>query len=116
MVYAVWGIGPRSLSWVRDSYSKRFGIESSYRQLNQGRIRTSTRSPLLRLLFVGLALLLRNVYVWLHWEVLAHKRRGRRRVDLNQLPLKAMLAWLQHRAEEFLGLRTEVWSERPMLT
>ncbi len=39
--------------------------------VKQGLIRTSTRSPRLWLLFVGLALLWRNVYVWLHWEVLA---------------------------------------------
>ncbi len=33
------------------------------------RIRTCTRDPLLRLLYVAVALLLpRNIWVWLHWE------------------------------------------------
>src|SRR4029077_1051537 len=86
-LYAYWGVQPSRVTWVRETYRKRFGIESSYRQLKEGLIRTSTRSPQLRLLFVGLALLLRNVYVWLHWEVLARRRRGYRVVDLNQLPL-----------------------------
>jgi putative transposase len=90
----------------------RFGIESIYRQLNVARIRTSTRNPLLRLWYVGLALVLRNVYVWLHWAVLAARRRGLRRVDLNQLPLRALLRWL---AEQWFGLRDQLSSECPML-
>jgi Transposase DDE domain len=114
-VYAYWGVKPGSVSWVVETYRQRFGIESSYRQLNQGRIRTSTRSPLLRLLYVGLALILRNVYVWLHWEVLAYKRRGYRVVDLCQLPLKAMLQWLEKVVEDLLGLRTERETQRPLL-
>jgi hypothetical protein len=112
-LYAVWGLQPSSVAWVRETYRKRFGIESSYRQLNQTRIRTSSRSPLLRLLFVGLALVLRNVWVWLHWEVLAHKRRGRRRVDLDQLPLRALLHWLQKVVEAIFGVKESVESERP---
>src|SRR5207244_13407579 len=102
---AAWGWAPTSGARVRQTYRQRFGIESSYRQLNQARIRTSSRSPLLRLLFVGLALVLRNVYVWLHWEVLARKRRGKRRVDLKQLPLRAVLAWLVRVVEAVLGAK-----------
>jgi hypothetical protein len=112
-LYAYWGLRPASVGWVRQTYRKRFGIESSYRQLKEGLIRTSTRSPQLRLLFVGLALLLRNVYVWLHWEVLAYQRRGYRAVDLNQLPLKAVLRWLAAWAEERFGLNLERPAERP---
>ena len=111
-VYAFWGFQPSSLTWVRQTYRRRFGIESSYRQLNQARIRTSSRSPLLRLLFVGLALVLRNVWVWLHWEVLAQRRRGRRLVDLDQLPLRAMLHWLQQVVEELFGPTRTIESER----
>jgi len=112
-LYALWGLSPRSIAWVRDAYRQRFGIETSYRQLNQTRIRTSSRSPQLRLLFVGLALVLRNVWVWLHWEVLAKKQRGRRRVDLNQLPLRAMMHWLQQVAEDLLGVKDSQSSQRP---
>jgi len=31
-------------------------------------------------------LLLRNVWVWLHWEVLSHPRRGGRKIDLTGYP------------------------------
>jgi hypothetical protein len=115
-VYAFWGIQPSSLTWLRETYRLRFGIESSYRQVHQARIRTSTRQPLLRLLYVGVALLLRNLWVWLHWEILAARRRGRRRVDLTRLPFRAMLLWLQHVIEELLGHDDVLQTQRLMQT
>lgn len=42
-VDASWGITPRRVDWVKDTYRKRFGIETSYRQMNQCRIRTTTK-------------------------------------------------------------------------
>jgi hypothetical protein len=115
LVYAYWGLKPSSFIWVRETYRLRFGIESSYRQLHQARIRTTTRDPLLRLLFVGLALILRNVWVWLHWEVLSHPRRGGRRLDLAQLPFRAMLSWLRHLCESFFGFQDSRCSDHPVL-
>jgi len=75
-VYAVAGL-PRGLRprQVYQLYRQRFGIESSYRQLHQVRARTTTRSPVLRLLLVGLALILVNLYVTLR-TVLAQPRRA----------------------------------------
>jgi putative transposase len=116
LVYAYWGLQPASVTWVRDTYRRRFGIESSYRQLHQARIRTTTRDPLMRLLFVGLALILRNVWVWLHWTVLSHPRRGGRRLDLEQLPFRALLSWLGHLCETLLGFQDARRSERPLLS
>jgi Transposase DDE domain len=114
LVYAFWGLQPSSTRWVRETYRKRFAIETSYRQLHQGRARTSTRNPEVRLLLVGVALVLRNVWVWLHYAVLSTPRRGNRKYNLERLTLKAMLLWLQHQAEEELGRRDEIASERPM--
>src|SRR5262249_44679937 len=49
LVYAYGGgLVPGSYPWVQETYRRRFGIEASYRQLEQARIRTSTRDPLLR--------------------------------------------------------------------
>ena len=94
----------------------RFGIETTYRQLQQARIQTCTRDPLLRLLYVGIALILRNIWVWLHWEVLSDPRRGGRRVNLNRLVFRKMLHWLQHLAEALFGFCDEICSKRPMPT
>lgn len=112
-VYAYWGIQPRSTRWVADTYRQRFGIETSYRQLREARIKTCTRDPKVRFFFIGLALILRNIWVWLHWDVLSSPRRGRRQICLERLRFKAMLLWLLHVAESLLGIADEAFTERP---
>ena len=115
LVYAYGGgLKPGSYRWVKETYRSRFAIETTYRQLQQARIRTCTRDPLLRLLYVAVALILRNVWVWLHWQVLAERRGAGRRVDTNRLPFRAMLLWLQHWAEDLLGVRDEIQAKYPM--
>lgn len=114
LVYALGGkLQLSSYQGVKDTYRSRFAIETSYRQMHQARIRTCTQDPLLRLLYVGIALVLRNVWVWLHWEVLAERRRGHRRIDLQQMTFRHMLLWLQHYAEQWLGICEETQAERP---
>ena len=115
-VYAYWGFRPSSPRWVAETYRKRFGIETSYRQMNEARIKTCTRSPLLRFLFVAIALILRNVWVWYHWEVLSSPRRGGRRLNLERLRLKTLMLWLQQVAISVLGLQNETTTERQLET
>jgi putative transposase len=114
LVYGFWGLQPSSYQWVKETYRSRFAIETSYRQLHQARIRTCTRDPLLRLLYVGIALVLRQVWVWLHWEILSHARRGGRRIDLGPLSVRKLLVWLQHLIEETFGIRDELLAEHPL--
>jgi hypothetical protein len=114
LVYACWGVEGHSCEWVRETYRSRFGIESSYRQMNQARGRTTTRRPELRLLYVGLALVLRNEWVWLHFEVLSSPRRGGRSINLERLRLRAMLHWLLEVIEETYGTIGETATERPL--
>ena len=94
LLYATWGVTHRPLSWIRATYRSRFGIESSYRQSHQARIRTSSRKPALRLLFMGVALVLRNVWVWLHAEVMAQPQRGARHLRPHALRFARLLVWL----------------------
>ena len=112
LVYACWGVKGRSCAWVRETYRTRFGIESSYRQMNQARGRTSTRRPELRLLYVGIALVLRNEWVWLHFEVLSTPRRGGRSIRLERLRLRTLLHWLLQVIEEAFGTIGETHTER----
>jgi putative transposase len=93
-LYATWGLKHRPLSWMRQAYRRRFGIEASYRQVHQAKIKTSSRNPVLRLLFVGVALVLRKVWVWLHAEVIAQPRRGGRHLQAASMRLTRMLVWL----------------------
>jgi len=114
VVYACWGVKGRSCAWVRETYRTRFGIESSYRQMNQARGRTSTRRPELRLLYAGIALVLRNEWVWLHFEVLSTPRRGGRLIRLERLRLRAMLHWLLQVIEKAFGTIEETQTERQL--
>ena len=114
LVYARWGAGGRSCAWARETYRTRFGIESSYRQMNQARGRTSTRRPGLRLLYAGLAPLLRNEWVWLHFEVPSTPRRGGRLIRLERMRLRAMPHWLLQVIEKAYGTTDEAPTERPL--
>ena len=114
LVYAYWGFDPPSPWQVSQVYRTRFGVESSYRQMNQCRARTCTRSPAVRLFLVGVALVLRNVWVWLHWEVLSGKRRGGRALRPEALTVKALLLMLLQVAAELLGCAGGTRTGRPV--
>jgi len=114
LVYAYWGWNPPPAAQVSELYRSRFGIETSYRQMNQCRARTCTRKPAVRLLLVGVALVLRNVWVWLHWEVLSQPRRGRRRVRLELLSVKALLLMLLEIAVKRFGFTDAILTQRPI--
>jgi len=48
-------------------YKDRFGIKTTYRIKNQCRIRTTRKNPVTRLLFVALAFIRVNLWVYLLW-------------------------------------------------
>lgn len=112
LIYAFWGFQPKTTQWIVQVYRQRFGIETSYRQLGEACIKTTTRNPTLRLLFVGIALFLRNVWVQLHWHYLATPRRGARQLNLDKLRFRTLLTWLTHLAEETFGTNDIIIAER----
>src|SRR3954470_16524542 len=112
LIYAYWGYQPSSPEAVFTTYRLRFGIETSYRQMHEGRIRTTTRNPVVRLLYVGIALVLRNLWVWLHYEILSMPRRGGRVILLERLRWETLLLWLLHVVEEELGTDDATYTER----
>jgi putative transposase len=112
LVYAYWGYRPASPDAVFATYRLRFGIETSYRQMHEGRIRTTTRRPDVRLLYVGIALVLRNLWVWLHYTVLARPRRGGRVILLERLRWETLLLWVLHVVEEAFGIADVTYTER----
>lgn len=114
LVYAYWGWEPPAAACVSQLYRSRFGIETSYRQMNQCRARTCTRDPAVRLFLVGVALVLRNVWVWLHWEVLSASRRGRRELRLELLSVKALLLMLLSVAVDLFGFTDVIHTQRPV--
>jgi putative transposase len=67
-VYALWRVDLSTARSAQESYRRRFRIESSYRLLETGRGRTSSRDEGLRLWYVVLAVLLVNQYLRLRRE------------------------------------------------
>lgn len=112
LVYAYWGYRPASPEAVFTTYRLRFGIETSYRQMHEGRIQTTTRRPVVRLLYVGIALVLRNLWVWLHYVILSRPRRGGRVILLERLWWDTLLLWLLHVVEELYGVNDVAYTER----
>lgn len=93
LLFAAWRIRGTPTE-IRERYRKRFGIETSYRQMRQGRIYTCTRNPRLRLFFVAVSLLLRNLWVWLHALRLAEGPAHNITLHLERLRFKRMLDWI----------------------
>jgi len=93
LLYAAWGVGGSPVE-IRELYRKRFGIEASYRQLGQARIRTCTTDPVLRLFFVLVALVLRNVWIWLHFTYFAERGGPEPTLHLECLRFRRMLNWI----------------------
>jgi putative transposase len=100
LIYAVYAVGAILPQQIHDLYRRRFGIESGYRQLHQVRARTTSQNPAVRLLLVGLALLILNVYLALRriWLTVRHFGRRTRRLWLTLKRLALMLFRLiEHR-------------------
>lgn len=99
-VYAFggWGAGgarsqARRAALARRWYKRRFGIETSYRQMRACKARTTRKDAGYRLLLVGLALILRQAWVWLTAQV-ARQLKLRPSEWVAILPLAKMADWL----------------------
>ena len=88
-----------SLSSLHQDYRRRFGIESSYRLKNLCRLRSTTKNPVVRLLFVALAFIIVNVWIYLLWKFLRVPRSGGSVVLRRLFPLRQMLEFLSHAVE-----------------
>ena len=93
---------------VRKRYRRRFGIESSYRLMEQVRARTTSPSAGLRFLLMGLALVLVNVWICLHWLYLRVPGRGPRRVARGRFRLDRLARFLTRAIERHYGVVTAV--------
>jgi putative transposase len=83
--------------------------------MHEARIRTTTRRPDVRLLYVGIALVLRNLWVWLHYAILSMPRRGGRVILLERLKWETLLLWLLHVVEEAFGCDDVTYTERDVM-
>lgn len=84
-------------------YRRRFGIESSYRQMNRVRARTSSTDPALRLLYVGVAFLILNPWVVLKRRMACDVHRQGKRHNHRGFTILRMCRFLIRAIERRLG-------------
>ena len=97
---------------VYEMYRLRFGIETSYRMMNQVRARTCSRKPSLRLLLLGIAFVILNLWSFIRWQWLGQPRRGGRLVDGKSFHLHRMARMICRAVEAIYGCVLSV--PRPM--
>jgi putative transposase len=100
--YAVYGVKAQPKQ-VYEMYRLRFGVETSYRMMNQVRARTTSRKPGLRLLLVGIAFTILNLWAYIRWAWLGRPRRGGRLVDGKLFHLKRMARMISRAVEAIYG-------------
>ena len=113
--YVLLGQIQSPLHQIYEEYRLRYGIESTYRLMNKARARTSSRSPGLRLLFVGIALILVNIWVFLKWTYLGLPRRGGRDVLEEFFPLTMFKQFLLEAIKAIYGAVQSVSLPRAIL-
>ncbi len=104
--FAYYGTKSNRAGWFFETYRKRFGIETSYRQMHECRIRTSTRKPELRLLYFALAMLMRNCWICFERTFVMNNGRRRRQERENYFSFKDLLERLRKFLEEDLRVLT----------
>ncbi|WP_416673070.1 hypothetical protein [Egbenema bharatensis] len=76
---------------------------------NGCRIRTTSKNPVTRLLFVALAFILVNLWVYLLWFFVSRTQRGGRVVYRELFSLKTMLEFLSQAVERHFPVITAIY-------
>ena len=71
--------------------------------MNEARIKTCTRDPRLRLLFAAIALVLQNVWVWIHFQLAKGKFNEEPQLFLELIRFKEMMLWITQTIQQALG-------------
>jgi hypothetical protein len=114
LVFACHGLKKLPPADVAALYRRRFRIETSYRQMHEGLAMTTTKNPVYRLLLVLIALVLRNLWVWLHWAILAGRApNGKRVLRFELMRARTMLHYLVQYLDRKLGVQKNIVIPNP---
>ena len=103
--YAMWKypFSLKSLHGIHQRYRYRFGIEVSHRMWEMARGRTTSKKSVIRLLFVGIAVLFYCVWVKLSHHLSLMADKGVRRKVRRQLTFQSFLTSIRRKVEEMMG-------------
>ncbi len=87
-----------------ERYRRRFGIESSYREMGEGLAMTTSRRMVVRVLLVGLGMVLRNLWLFLREGIL----KGMGRVYHHRFSFRRVLGMLRRGLEVKFGFVDEI--------
>lgn len=94
-----------NLNWtprqVYKKYRRRFGIECSYRILRQAKVFTNSRNPALRFFFLGLSLLIQNLWVLIRWLGTRRPSKGRYKMQSSFLRFDRFCKFLIRAVERY---------------
>ena len=94
---------------VFELYRHRFGIETSYRQMNQVRARTTSRNPAVRLLLVGLAFIIFNLYITHREHIAICLKNPAGPISKYWLTLRRLVRMIAHAVEKLFDLADAVF-------
>jgi putative transposase len=94
---------------VFEMYRQRFGIETSYRQMNQVRARTTSRNPVIRLLLVGLAFVIFNLYITNRPQIAICLKNPTEPISKYWLTLRRLVRMIAHAVENLFDLADAVF-------
>jgi hypothetical protein len=93
---------------VQQRYRRRFGIESSYRQLGEVRAHTNSRNAALHFFFLALALVLLNVWTFLRCLCTRVIGPGPFRLDVGAFRLARFRAFVRRAIEQRFGTTASI--------
>ena len=93
---------------IYNEYRLRFGIETSYKKKNESLPRTSSRNPVLRLLYTGVSLFLVNTWIFITWKFLSQKRQGTRRLLTSEFIYERFCELLFNALKEIFKFRPKI--------
>src|SRR6056297_1137583 len=104
--YVACDLADRTPKEVETLYQKRSAIETAFRTMREARARTSTTDPAVRLVFILVSFLLRNLWLIVRWGVLATPRRGGRALPV-WFRFEVFREWVDHALDKTLGRKWE---------
>jgi IS4 transposase len=105
--YVACDLADRTPKEAEALYRKRSAIETAFRTMREARARTSTTDPVVRLVFVLVGFLLRNLWLIVRWGVLATPRRGGRALPV-WFRFEMFREFIDHSLDETLRRKWEV--------